>query len=152
VREGNLPGAILHRKLKILGAFLLLVSLVLPMSTCTRYVGSEGKRITTYNYAIESFEPEDPHWWVDLLAFVWPVLAVALLEWRKRGLLALGIRILEPLMLAVSFWLLGFVSGFLASGRAFGAYMAFLAVSIYGLGTAWVDIALYREWRQESRT
>ena len=55
-------------------------------------------------------------------------------------------------MLAGSFWLVDFTSTFLTSGRAFGAYMAFLALSIYGLATAWADIALYREWKQQART
>ena len=163
----NLPGAILHKNLKIFGAFLLLVSLAFPMSTCTHHVDREGKRIeleegqtlpegaretTSYSYALRPFEPEDPYWWLDLMTFVWPVFAIALLEWRKRGPLALGTRILEPFMLAGSFWLVDFTSTFLTSGRAFGAYLAFLALSIYGLAAALADIALYREWRQQTRT
>jgi hypothetical protein len=86
------------------------------------------------------------------LAFVWPVLAAALLEWRKHGLLALGPRILEPFMLAGSSFFVDFISTFLTSGRVFGAYAAFLALSIYGLATAWAGITLCREWRQKSRT
>ncbi len=157
----------MHRNFKILGAFLLLVSLAFPMSTCKHHVDGEGKRIVLeegeaipddarevirYGYALAPFHPNDAYWWLDLSAFVWPLFAIAILEWRKRGFLVFGICILEPFMLAGSFWLVEFESTFLATGRAFGAYSAFLALGIYGLGAARADIVVYREWRQRART
>ena len=154
----------MHRYLKILGAFLLLVSLAFPMSTCKHHVDSEGKRIVlleegqalpehareeiSYGYALTPFHPDDAYWWLDLSAFVWPILAVVIFEWRKRGFLVLGLRILEPFMLAGSFWLVEFESTFLTSGRAFGAYAAFCALGVYGIAAIWADIARYRAWRE----
>ena len=32
--------------------------------------------------------------------------------------------------------------------REIGAYLAFLALGIYAVSTLWVDLALYREWRE----
>ena len=147
---------------KLIGAALLLVSLAFPMSTCSHYEDAGGRRIevaegetppegavevTTRSYAFEDFEPLDPGDWVRALAFAWPLMVIALLRWRERGRVALGVRVLEPALIAGSIWAVHFISTFLADRRALGAYLAFLALGIYAISTARVDLALYREWK-----
>ncbi len=152
-------------KIKLLGALLLLVSLAFPMSTCSHYEDAQGKRIevaqgdappegarqvTSRTYAFESFHPSDPGDWVRAFAFLWPVLALVILQQRKRGRVALGVRILEPALIGLSLYVVDFVSTFFADRRAIGAYLAFLALAIYAIGTVRVDVMAYREWRERS--
>jgi hypothetical protein len=154
-----------HVKIKLLGAMLLLVSLALPMSTCSHYEDAQGTRIavaqgetppegarqvTSRTYAFEDFHPTDPGNWVKALAFLWPVLALVILQQRKRGRIALGIRILEPALIGLSLYVIDFVSTFFADRRAIGAYLAFLAIGIYAVGSLWADVVVYREWKERS--
>jgi hypothetical protein len=108
---------------KLAGALLLLVSLALPMSTCSHYEDTEGSRV--------EIAPGD-----------------AILRRRKRGAVALGVRVLEPALIAGSIYMVHFLSTFLADRRAVGAYLAFLALSIYAIATVWTDVAVYREWKE----
>jgi hypothetical protein len=153
----------MHTYGKLLGALLLLVSVAFPMSTCSHYENAEGKivqvaegetppegvtKVIDHDYAFETFHPLDPGDWVRVLAFAWPVLAVAILHRRKRGAIALGVRVFEPLLIAGSIYLVHFISTFLAERRATGAYLAFLALGIYSIATLWADIEVYREWKK----
>ena len=148
---------------KLLGALLLLVSLAFPMSTCSYYEDAEGKRIEvaqgetppegaveviSRSYAFEDFHPLDPGDWVRALAFAWPILAIATLRLRKRGAIAMGVRVLEPALIAGSIFAVHFISTFFADRREIGAYLAFLGLGIYAISTIWVDVALYRKWRE----
>ena len=147
---------------KLLGAALLLVSLAFPMSTCSHYQDGEGRRIevapgetppegavevVSHSYAFEDFHPLDPGDWARALAFAWPVLAIAILRWRERGAIALGVRVLEPALIAGSIYAVHFISSFFADRRAIGAYLAFLALGVYAVATVWTDAAVYREWK-----
>jgi hypothetical protein len=148
---------------KLIGALLLLVSLAFPMSTCSHYENAEGRRIevapgetppegavevVSSTYAFEDFQPLNPGYWVRALAFAWPILAIATLRWRRRGAIATGVRALEPVLIAGSIYAVHFISSFFADRREIGAYLAFLALGIYAVSTLWVDLALYREWRE----
>lgn len=148
---------------KLIGAALLLASLAFPMATCSHYEDAEGRRVdvapgatppegvkevVSRTYALEDFDLRDPGDWVTTLAFAWPVLAIAILKRRERGAAALAVRVLEPALIAGSIYVVDFISTFLADGRAIGAYLAFLALGIYAAATAWVDVAMYREWRE----
>jgi len=152
----------MHTYGKLLGALLLLVSIAFPMATCSHYEDAEGKRVEvaegetppedvketiSYQYAFEDFHPNDPGEWVKVFAFAWPLLATMILLRRKRGPVALGVRGLEPLLLAGSIYMVHFISTFLAESRAIGAYLAFLALGIYAIATIWADVTLYREWK-----
>jgi len=126
----------------------------------------DTREVIEYHYALEGFDHREFYVWLVLLAFVWPVVAIAIVEWRKRGLLVLGTRILEPFMLVGSFVIvdsispvfkspqsvLGIFTSVPITARAFGAYLAFLSLSVYAIATVWTDIALYLEWRQRKRT
>lgn len=152
----------MHRYGKLLGALLLLVSIAFPMATCSHYEDAEGRRVEvaegetppegvkeviSSEYAFEDFEPGDPGEWVKVFAFSWPLLATVILLRGKRGRVVLGVRVLEPLLLAGSIYMVHFISTFLVERRAMGAYLAFLALGIYAVATIWADVALYREWK-----
>jgi hypothetical protein len=108
------------KSLKIVGAILLLVSLALPMSSCRHYVDAQGERlevqkgepppqgareVVTYNYALENFNGRDLDSWNKLLVFVWPVLMVGALFWRRQGRTLVVLRVLEILLLAYSIFM-----------------------------------------------
>ena len=148
---------------KLIGALLLLASLAFPMSTCSYYENAEGQRIevdpgetppegaveiVSRTYALEDFNPLDPGDWVRALAFAWPILAVATLRLRKRGAIAMGVRVLEPALIAGSIYAVHFISTFFADRREIGAYLAFLALGIYAIATVQVNLSLYRKWRE----
>ena len=151
------------RIIKALSAGLLLVSVGLPMSTCAGYEDARGQPIRLEDgeavpegatlvarnrYALESFEPLDLGDWGTMLAFLWPSLAMVLLTWRRRGLVALGIRFLEPILLWWSWNTVDFISSFLSGARAVGAYLAFVGLAVYAIGTFWADVGLFREWNK----
>jgi hypothetical protein len=155
------------KALKMFGAMLLLVSVTLPMATCTRYEDAEGMRIEVDDvenlpegvhkvvqseYALENFDPLDGGEWLKVLAFLWPVLTLAPLWWKPRGPVAVAVRVLELLLVAGSFFLIDFISSFLVDRRAIGAYLAFLALGLYGVGAIWSDVSLYRSWKTGRRT
>ncbi len=152
---------------KILGALLLLASITLPMATCTYYEDSKGERINPLSfesipddtkkvvdptYVLENFGLLYLESWISLLAFVWPVLVLIVLQWRPIGRVAVIIRGFEPLLLTGSFFFVEFVSTFLVDHRAIGAYLAFTALVLYSIGTLWSDIKLYKNWKNQRHT
>jgi hypothetical protein len=151
------------QRLRFLGATLLLVSLALPMGSCTYFVDAKGRRVTAddpgglpadatevshWAYALESFDAHEVLSWATLVAFVWPTLAAASLVWRPRGGGALAVRLLEGPLLVLSISIVDFVSTFFVNHRAFGAYAAFLALTLYLCGAVIDDVTVYRAWRQ----
>jgi hypothetical protein len=153
------------RAVKALGAALVLVSLALPMATCTHYVDGAGDRVAVDDrahpppgvtaveepqYALADFDPADASDWTRLATFLWPVLVLALLAWRReRGRLAVALRVVEVLLLAWSFWLVAFISSFLVDRRASGAYLAFVGLGLYALGALGSDVLALKRWRAE---
>jgi len=155
------------QRCKTVGAILVLVSILLPMSTCTTYRDSQGQvaylkqgepipegviKKTEYNWALEHFEPTRADAWHKLSLFVWPIFAAIFLVRRPRGKVALGVRVLELPLALYSIWAVEFISTFLTSGRAIGAYTAIGGLSLYVLGAIWADAQLLRIWRNERRT
>ncbi len=153
--------------LKMLGALLLLVSLMLPMATCTSYENEEGRQVSVDDienlpegvhkvvqseYALEGFDPLNGEDWLTVLAFVWPVLTIAALWWKPRGRVAIAVRVLELLFLTGSYLFIDFISSFFVDDRAIGAYLAFLALGLYALGAIWSDVLLYRSWKTGRHT
>jgi hypothetical protein len=107
---------------------------------------------TEYYWALEHFELASADAWHRLFLFVWPIFAVIFLLRRPRGKVALGVRILELPLALYSIWAVEFISTFLTSGRAIGAYTAVGGFSLYVLGAIWTDARLLRVWRDERRT
>jgi hypothetical protein len=145
------------RLVKWCGAVLLIVSLALPLSKCTHYQdsGAEGGTTTAqaevawvdYQWALESFDPVNAGDWLTIFAFVWPILALAVLRRRERGAAAMIVRALEPLLIAGSAWWL-YVSAHVVAEPAIGAYVAFAGLSVYTVGAACVDLVVFGRWRR----
>jgi hypothetical protein len=84
--------------IKILAACLLLLSFFLPMSSCSYSVPIElgvderapgpgnvhTETRTTIIYAREFTDPEDIGTWLNMLAFIWPLLLI-FLQWKFSG-------------------------------------------------------------------
>jgi hypothetical protein len=152
--------------LKSIGAILLLLSISLPMSTCSVPVQpdpttdsqtlspSKGPRENASTreekiYVLDHFELSDPGSWISVLAFIWPLLLIVILRWNTNAGVDLTIRFLEPFFLAGSLFVVEFASTFFADHREIGAYVAFLAISLYAIGAVWSDILLYLRWKNE---
>lgn len=151
---------------KILGAVLLLVSLCLPMASCTYYADSQGFPIVVDRpeskpggvrevdvgpwYAMEDLKPAEPMFWMVLASFAWPLLWVALLSWRGKGRIAILLRVIEPILLAYSASMVEFISTFLVTQREIGAYVAFVGLGTYGIGIVLTDLALFRLWKMRN--
>jgi hypothetical protein len=155
--------------LKAIGAILLLLSISLPMSTCSVSVQpdptidsytlspSEGSKESSSTreekiYLLDHFEPSDPGSWISVLAFIWPLLLIVILRWNANVGVDLTIRFLEPFFLAGSLFVIEFASTFFADRREIGAYVAFLAIALYATGALWSDISLYLKWKNDNRT
>ena len=163
------------RALKVLGALLLLVALALPLSTCTHHVDAQGKsldlvsrdewpedakEVVRYRYVLSGLYPlEGQDYWTSvratdltlLLAFIWPVLALAVLHRKPLGPVAIAVRGLEVILVPASIGLINFSASFLTT-RAIGAYWAYCALGVYAIGAIWSDLTLYKGWRRERRT
>jgi hypothetical protein len=152
----------MHTHVKLLGALLLLVSVAFPMSTCSHYEDAEGNRVKVAegetppegltevideDYALEDFDTGDLGDWVRVLAFGWPIVAVAILYRHKRSRSVVVVRVLEPPLIVGSIYVVDFLSTFFADHRASGAYLAFLALGIYAIATLWADVVVWREWK-----
>jgi hypothetical protein len=83
-----------------------------------------------------------------LLAFSWPVIAIAFWQWRKQ---AVGIvpRILEVVLLAGTFILVLVISTFTlltVTRVGAGGHLAFLGLGFYAVGALWADVIAFRGW------
>ena len=157
----------MNKRLKCLGALMLLGSLALPIARgCARVQNPQETADThassrketspsvgeyEYVYVLKSFDPADTDNWATLLIFVWPTIAVGILAWRKKGV-SLTVRILEPFLITYSFVVVNLLSTFFTSGRAIGAYVAFTALGIYAVGALWSDVNAFQEWRSARKT
>lgn len=163
------------RTLKVLGALLLLVALALPLSTCTHHVDAQGKsldlvsrdewpedarEVVSYGYVLDGLHPlEGQNYWTSvqtvdlalLLAFIWPVLALAVLHRKPLGPVSIAVRVLEVILVPASIGLIDFSASFLTT-RAIGAYWAYCALGVYAIGAIWSDLTLYQAWRTKRRT
>jgi hypothetical protein len=152
--------------LKMTGAFLLLVSLFLPLSSCERYVDKQGeplteisedrhlppgaKAITTYHYFYRKFPLTDLGSWLLLAGFTWPVFmvfAIAHLKGRAR----VACRCLEVPLLFGSVEALSFATMF-SHKLEVGAYVAYTGIGVYGLGALWSYIGAFRQWKAAKAT
>jgi hypothetical protein len=160
----------MYSYLKLVAAVLLLTSLALPMRrTSTHYVDREGVthdgdgswgpagNTQVFDKGEYFFTPGRDSWgniWVVLLVFAWPLLILIVHQWRGQSV-GLGLRILEGLLLVLSFIAIQFASTFsvLTPSRiGEGAWLAFAALGLYAIGLVWADATAYRRWAEGEST
>jgi len=157
----------MYSYLKWMGAALLLASLAFPMQrVSTHYLDREGKlqegtgalwgggdNTPVFDKVEYFFTPGRDSWeniWFVLLIFAWPLIGLFVFYWRGQAV-GLGVRILEGLLLVLSFIVVQFVSMFtiftpIRVGE--GAYLAFAALGLYAIGAVWADATAYRRWAE----
>jgi hypothetical protein len=154
--------------IKVAGALLLLVSLVLPLSSCERYIDKQGNTIKsseistdgplppgmrvvkTFNYFYRTFQPTDFGSWLVLAGFIWPVFMIAALS-RLKGRVRVACRFLEAPLLFGSVVALGFAT-LLHNRLEVGAYVAYTGIGAYSLGAVWADIDAFHQWKAAKAT
>ena len=134
------------KRLKLLGALMLLGSIALPMARGCASVDVQGRLVHPYKYAFEHLDSADERFYT-LAIFGWPMVALGILAWRQRGYVSFGVRAAEPFLIVLSFVVINFISTFFTGGRALGAYVAFAGLGFYAVGALWSDVIVFREWR-----
>lgn len=147
-------------RIKIISSMLLVVCLLLPISSCSRYVDSNGKRIanydskihtnakriTTYNYPLEHFNPKDIYNWLLLFCFIWPI---PILLYRYKGTRKLVKNIfwgIEPLFVLGSSWYI-YLNASIFAKPFIGAYLSISANGAYGM--VWLSELLMKIVRKQ---
>jgi hypothetical protein len=137
-------------RVKIISAILLVTCLALPISSCSRYVDSNGKPIVKYdpkthvnaklvikyNYPLERFNPKDIYNWLLLLCFIWPIPIILYRHKGTKKLIKNIIWSIEPLFALASscyIWL----KASLFAEPCIAAYLSISANGIYGI--AWLS-------------
>lgn len=143
--------------LKTIAALLLLSCLVLPFSSCTRYVGAEEKfvlhikqnmpstnikPIIAYSYPYK-MNMREPMAWLFIFCFLWPIPILIHRRISVHNKLKLIIWAAEPLFIIGSSAFIYYMANFF-SKPSIGAYTAFVANATYGI--AWL-----LEMRQKRR-
>jgi hypothetical protein len=127
----------LPRIAKIIGAFLIVMSLFLPMTSCTSgrpdaataTTVSETRPEITYHWAWSGSQWSEPGSYVILLAFVWPAAAVLLARRvRARGAILLA----ESVALSGTIYVLHALTTF--GDPEIGLFVAGAGVASYALG------------------
>lgn len=125
--------------LKGIGAALVLVSLVLPMSSCDL---RPLTRETEMTYAFEDLSATDPGSWLEVLLFLWPAIFVVLFVRGLRSRPALVLRVGEPLLLAASIVM---VLAYSTLGEVeIGTRVAIAGFAVYGVGALTSDVGALR--------
>lgn len=138
-------------RIKIGAAILLLICLILPLSSCSRYVDSEGKtvygtapstdaqRITEYYYIWTEFEAKELGSWVLIICFIWPI-PILIYKYRGKGKRVKQILwAVEPLLIGCAVYYIVLSATFLSDPEV-GAYLAVTANGIYGIAWLWEAI------------
>lgn len=154
--------------IKVAGAFFLIVSLFLPLSSCDKYIDKQGNAIMpsqvpadsplpsdirvvkTYNYFSQRFRPMDIGSWFILAGFIWPAFMIAALS-RLKGRVKLACRFLEVPLLLGSVVSLVLIT-LLDTRLEIGAYVAYTSIGVYSLGAAWADVDAFRRWKTARTT
>jgi len=137
----------LSKRLKLLGALMLLGSLPLPIARGCARVDAQGRAVDYYVYVFDNIDSAGAVFAVGI--FAWPIIALGILAWRRKGYGSLGVRVAEPFLTVLSFYMIDFISTFFTGGRAIGAYVAFAGLGFYAVGGLWSDVNAFREWRRE---
>jgi hypothetical protein len=156
----------MYLNLKVVGAVLLLVSLAFPMQRESNYYkDSEGivhrqvwgrtPQGATALFESDVYALRSGSWesLMVLLAFAWPVIAVAYWQWRKEAICIVP-RALEIVFLFGTSILVYWISIFTiltVTRVGAGGYLAFLGLGFYAVRAIWADVVALREWERRAR-
>jgi hypothetical protein len=132
-------------RLKTAAAVLLLVCILLPLSSCSKYVDREGnpvhlsadtgempagaQQVKGYKYVKDFFEVKSLGAWLLVLSFLWPVVVLFYQQRSRRGRVRAIVWGIEPALAAGSCWV---IYEFASMGTLeTGAYVAFIANGSY---------------------
>jgi len=150
-------------RIKIGAAILLLISLALPLRSCSHYVDSDGKTfyntppppgvqyITEYDYVWTDFEAKNLGSWGLVICFIWPI---PILIYKYRGTRKRVNQILwviEPLLISGAVYYIYFNASFFSTPEV-GANLAVTANGIYGMAWLWEAILKYKHKRRPLTT
>jgi hypothetical protein len=136
------------RKIKVILAIILLLSILLPLSSCTHYTDPDGstihleenqklpdnaQKITTYNYVLSNFDAGALFSWLLILCYTWPIPILIHRYKSKREKLKKVIWFIEPLLLIGSSVLIHMAANVMSTALAIGTYLAISANSAYGI-------------------
>lgn len=141
-------------RIKIVAAFLLLISLALPLSSCTLYVDLEGKtfykapptdaqRTTDYFYVWTEFDAKNLGSWLLITCFLWPIPILIYKYGGKRKRVNQILWVVEPLLISSSVYYIVICATFFSTPEA-GADLAVTANGIYGMAWLWEAIIKYK--------
>ena len=120
---------VLWRKI---GGFLIILSFVLPLSTCqvasnTNVLNETREVITNYGYSY--FDVNDMESWLFPIAFFWPVPVLLFRERIKKKIELRIISVVEVLLCCYSAYLISSV-GYLGKPK-YGLFVAIVGVGVY---------------------
>lgn len=155
----------MFRPLKLSGAFLLVLGLFLPLSSCSHFEDEKGNNVSSsqmeslppdvrevkdYQYALDDYDPEQPFAWLLPLTFIWPLLFVGLFMWLKHGPIVTALRFAEPFLLAASTYVILTLAA-LGEQMEIGGYIALIALGAYAIATVWEDVLCLSAWWEDRR-
>ena len=165
---GRMP-VLTPRGLKLLGALLVLLGLVLPLYSCrARSVTAVGREVPSasagavplrpgasapagsapqkhYYYFFSDFSADDVVDWFRLGGFLWPAAAAWGADRLKRRWSRRLFRGLEPVLVLET--ALSLSIGAMFGTKEIGFWVAWPGLVLYGAGAAWADLAALEAWK-----
>ena len=152
-----MPKFELANRLKIVSIVLLLLSLFLPISSCTTHFDVDEKNadlteqpvvetVTTDYYVWDEFDLKDSESWIYLFCMLWPVAGLARSR-KARQRWERNIRLVVEPLLAISSVLYVFVIINLFSTPSYGSYIMAIAYVVYFIGWILESVTIWRAWR-----
>ena len=154
------------KSLKLIATFLLLFSFTLPLSTCTYYEDSYGKRVEVEDeknipedvylvvekaYVMDRFDHKSILAWLSVFAFIWPSLTILALRIFPHGKLSIFIRALEIVLIPGSIFIIFYYALDIFDDPAAGWYLANFSLGIYAVGAIWLNILVFLGWKRKNK-
>lgn len=128
--------------LKLVIASILIFSIFLPFSSCTKYTDTNGNVVKTYDltedqikemnlipvkkntYLLKEFSVSQPHDWLLVFCFIWALPVIAATAVIRKNVIKTVLRICEPLIAVFACYIIWGNSIF---GPEAGSFLAFCA-------------------------
>lgn len=126
---------VITKKIRVVLFFMLLGSLLLPLSSCSQSIITSGQSAMQNSYAIDYFKISDWQSHVFLLSFLWPIFFITLYFRSKKKKLRTISWCIEPLVALYAFVMIYAHTCVLGTPLA-GAYLSMTANT--GLFAVWL--------------